>query len=196
MDAKQYLDRLLLRYSGTFNIYKPYKIDELELDAYGYFYNHLEKYVLVRDANLWSSDCYEHVFFITSSKVDCDLLQTMKELITSKVEPEFVRKGEKNPPKNHMYSYLTVILISDQKPDADTIKAAKKFYFEKGYMMNMRGYSQAHMCLVSIEDGKIYTNHAANKKKDILKEVYKEVQQNKIGFDKLCEKHNVEPFKQ
>ena len=62
--------------------------------------------------------------------------------------------------------------------------------------MNMRGYSQAHMCLVSIEDGKIYTNHAANKKKDILKEVYKEVQQNKIGFDELCEKHNVEPFKQ
>ena len=35
-----------------------------------------------------------------------------------------------------------------------------------------------------------------NLHKDILKEVYKEVQQNKIGFDELCEKHNVEPFKQ
>ena len=60
-----YTHLLLLRYSGTFDIYKPYFIDGKEYPAYGYFFSHLEKYVLVREANLWASDSYEHILFIT-----------------------------------------------------------------------------------------------------------------------------------
>lgn len=39
MEMAQYLDRLLLRYSGTFDIYKPYFIDGKEYPAYGYFFH-------------------------------------------------------------------------------------------------------------------------------------------------------------
>lgn len=196
MNSKQYLDRLLLRYAGTFNIYKPYSAAGKMIDAYGYFYNHLEKYVLVRDANLWSSDSFEHVFYITGEKINLDTVKQFEKILVEYMEPELVRKGQKIPDKNHMYSYLTLVFISDLTPEPEVLKEIKKFRYEKGYRFNTRGYSQAHMCLVSAEDGKVYTNYAARKSKKILTEVYKEVQQNKIGFDELCEKHHIEPFVQ
>ena len=60
--------------------------------------------------------------------------------------------------------------------------------------MNMRGFSQIQICLVSMEDEKIYHNFAASKKKKILKAIFKEVKEGKIGFKDLCEKQGVEPF--
>lgn len=38
MTASDYLDRLLVRYSGMFDIYQPYRIEEEEYPAYGYFF--------------------------------------------------------------------------------------------------------------------------------------------------------------
>ena len=43
MNNAQYLDRLLLPYAGTFNIYMPYKIHDKEYPAYGYFFSSVEK---------------------------------------------------------------------------------------------------------------------------------------------------------
>ena len=61
MTADNYLDRLLVKYAGTFNIYTPFQIGGTEFPAYGYFYSHVEKFVLTRGANMWSSDSYEHI---------------------------------------------------------------------------------------------------------------------------------------
>ena len=47
-----------------------------------------------------------------------------------------------------------------------------------------------------MEDEKIYHNFAASKKKKILKAIFKEVKEGKIGFKDLCEKQGVEPFVQ
>lgn len=69
LSTSDYLDRLLLRYSGTFDIHKPYTINEQEYDAYGYFHSHVEKYVLVREANMWSSNSYEHILFLNVKNV-------------------------------------------------------------------------------------------------------------------------------
>ena len=39
MNTATYLDRLLLKYSNTFNIYKPYRIGARQYPAYGYFFS-------------------------------------------------------------------------------------------------------------------------------------------------------------
>jgi hypothetical protein len=91
---------------------------------------------------------------------------------------------------------MSLILISKKAPDKATIKAVKRLNFDKGYQMNMRGYSQIQICLVSMEDEKIYHNFASSKKKKILKSIFKEVREGKIGFKALCDKQGIEPFKQ
>jgi len=194
--SEQYLDRLLARYSGTFDIYVPYIIGGTEFPAYGYFFSHVEKFVLTRNTNMWSSDSYEHIFFLPKDSFTVEDVVKMKQLMLDYAEPQLVRKGQELPDPNHMYSYMSIILISNQVPDKSVIKAVKKLSFDKGYQMNMRGYSQIQICLVSMEDEKIYHNFASSKKKKILKGIFKEVREGKIGFKALCEKQGIEPFKQ
>ena len=194
--TEKYLDRLLARYSGTFDIYVPYTIGGVEFPAYGYFFSHVEKYVLTRNTNMWSSDSYEHILFLPKDMVTVDDVSKMKQIMLDYVEPQLVRKGQELPDQNHMYSYMSVILLSDKAPDKATIKAVKKLSFDKGYQMNMRGFSQIQICLVSMEDEKVYHNFASSKKKKVLKSIFKEVREGKIGFKALCDKQGIEPFKQ
>ncbi len=196
LSADSYLNRLLVRYAGTFDLYTPYFLGGREFPAYGYFYSHVEKFVLTRGANMWSSDSYEHILFMTVDEATADLVAQMKQLLLEEVEPKLVLKGEEVPPPNHMYSYMSVILISEKKPSKDTIKAVKKLSYDRGYMMNMRGFSQAQICLVSIEDEKVYHNFAAHGKKKTLKGIFKEVKEGRVGFKELVERGELTPFSQ
>ena len=196
LTADSYLDRLLVRYAGTFDLYTPYLLGGREFPAYGYFYSHVEKFVLTRGANMWSSDSYEHILFLTEEEITSDTVSDMKHILLDEVEPKLVLKGEEVPPPDHMYSYMSVILISQKKPSKDTIKAVKRLSYDRGYMMNMRGFSQAQICLVSIEDEKVYHNFAAHGKKKTLKGIFKEVKEGRVGFKELVEKGELTPFSQ
>ena len=193
LTADTYLDRLLVRYAGTFDLYTPYQIGGKTFPAYGYFYSHVEKFVLTRNANMWSSDSYEHILFVAMDEVTASDVSEMKRILLEEVEPKLVLKGEELPPPNHMYSYMSVILISDKRPSKETVKAVKKLSYDKGYMMNMRGFSQAQMCLVSIEEEKVYHNFAAHGKKKTLKGIFKEVKEGRAGFKELVEKGDLIP---
>lgn len=196
LTAERYLNRLLVRYAGTFDLYTPYQLGGVTFPAYGYFYSHIEKFVLTRGANMWSSDSYEHILFLPVEEVTKDTVAQMKQILLEEVEPKLVLKGESVPPPNHMYSYMSVILISDKKPSKDTVKAVKKLSYDKGYMMSMRGFSQAQICLISIEEEKVYHNFAAHGKKKTLKGIFREVKEGKTGFWELVEKGELTPFKQ
>lgn len=193
LTADTYLDRLLVRYAGTFDLYTPYHIGGKTFPAYGYFYSHVEKFVLTRNANMWSSDSYEHILFVAMDEVTASDVSEMKTILLEEVEPKLVLKGEELPPPNHMYSYMSVILISDKRPSKEAVKEVKKLSYDKGYMMNMRGFSQAQMCLVSIEEEKIYHNFAAHGKKKTLKGIFKEVKEGRAGFNELVEKGDLIP---
>ena len=196
MNAEEYLDRLLVNYAGTYNIYVPYRIYDRIYNAYGFYESHLEKYMLTRYTNLWLQDSYEHCLFLTVSEVTKELIDEMKETIVSYVEPVLVLKGKKVPEPNHMYSYMSVILICDRKPEKDTVRYLKKQKYEHSYRMSVRGFSQAHFCLVSTEDEKIYTNSVAAGKKKLLKKVLKEVHEGKTGFKELADRGELAPFHQ
>ena len=196
LTADSYLNRLLVRYAGTFDLYTPYQLGGMTFPAYGYFYSHVEKFVLTRSANMWSSDSYEHILFLPLEEATLDTVAKMKQLLLEEVEPKLVLKGEDVPPPSHMYSYMSVILMSEKKPSKETIKAVKKLSYDKGYMLNMRGFSQAQICLISIEDEKVYHNFAAHGKKKTLKGIFKEVKEGRVGFKELVEKGDLVPFQQ
>lgn len=196
MKAKEYLNRLLVRYAGTFDIYIPYHIEEYVFDAYGFFKNHEEKYILTRRANLWTRECFEHCLFLTVNEVTADLIEEMKRIILEYVEPVLVLKGNKYPGENHMYSYMSIILISDKKPSREVAKMLKSQKYDKGYMMNIRGFSNYQICLVSMEDEKVLYNKAANKKKKLLNSIFKEVRDGKTGFQELWDQGVVTPYEQ
>lgn len=165
MNAEKYLENILARYAGTFDIQRPYRIGDKEYAAYGYFYSHTEKYVLVREANLWSSNCFEHILFYETDKLTEEQLTEADRLIRDYIEPQLVRRGEPFPDRNHMYSYMTIVFVSSQIPEKSVIKKLRKYSFDKGYRFHLRGFSQARLIAVSLPDEKIYTNYAAAKSK-------------------------------
>lgn len=172
MKTADYLDRLLERYSGTFDIFQPYVIHGKEYPAYGYFYSHTEKYILVREANMWSADSYEHILFIRAQEVDQALIDEAYAVVKDYMEPTLVRKGEALPAEGHMYSYLTVSLIVEKPLSRQMKRAVRRFKFEKGYRFNMRGFSQAHIVCATMEDEKVHTNYTGRRSKKLYRDIF------------------------
>lgn len=196
MNTGDYLDHLLRKYSGTFDIYQPYVIHGKEYPAYGYFFSHVEKYVLVREANMWSSDSYEHILFIEAEEVIPALIEEAYGIVREYMEPVLVRKGEDLPVPGHMYSYLTISIIAQKPLSKEMRKAVKHFKFEKGYRFNMRGFSQAHIICTTLEDEKVYTNYAGSKSAKLYKQNFKDTKEGKPGFRQIMEEQKIEPFHQ
>ncbi len=196
MKTGDYLDQLLLKYSGTFDIYQPYVIHGKEYPAYGYFFSHVEKYVLVREANMWSSDSYEHVLFIETEEVTQSLIKEAYDLVRDYMEPVLVRKEEELPASGHMYSYLTISIIAQKPLSKEMCRAVKHFKFEKGYRFNMRGFSQAHIVCATLEDEKVHTNYVGRKSAKIYSRNFKDVRDGKPGFRQIMEEQKTEPFQQ
>ncbi len=175
MKSMEFLETILTTYTSTFDLHRPYQIGERTYPAYGYFFSHLEKYVLVREANLWSSDSFEHSLFQTyEGSITRKDINDLYEDIENYVEPMLVRKGEDIVPKNHMYSYITCILISDGSISKEVQKSIRSFKFEKGYLFNIRGYSQGRMLAVDLENQKIYANFHGRKLKKHYKNLLKD----------------------
>lgn len=196
MNTGDYLDHLLRKYSGTFDIYQPYVIHGKEYPAYGYFFSHVEKYVLVREANMWSSDSYEHILFIEAEEVIPALIEEAYEIVREYMEPVLVRKGDDLPAPGHMYSYLTISIIAQKPLSKEMRKAVKHFKFEKGYRFNMRGFSQAHIICTTLEDEKVFTNYAGSKSAKLYKQNFKDTKEGKPGFRQIMEEQKIKPFHQ
>lgn len=196
MNSADYLNRLLLKYSGTFDIYQPYTILGREYPAYGYFFSHVEKYLLTRRANMWSADSYEHIIFVNPEKLTESDLEEYRRAITEYIEPTLILKGEKLPEPNHMYSYITIAAVTEKSLSPEVKKAVKKFKFEKGYLHNIRGYSQARLAVASMEDERVCLNGAGRSLKKLYNSVFAEVKAGKSGYREALEKQGIESFKQ
>lgn len=166
MKSKDFLEELLKSYTSTFDLYRPYVIGDEEYPAYGYFFSHIEKYVLVREANLWEANSYEHVLFQEYEEpMRPEQVAHLRAVVEEYVEPQLVRKGEKTMPENHMYSYITCVALCSGGIPRETIRAVRRFKFEKGYQFNVRGYSQGRIIAVDLDKGKLYTNFQGRKLK-------------------------------
>ena len=158
LESAVYLDRILNTLSGSFDIYRPYRIGTREYPAYGYFFSMNERYVAVRKAQLWAVRTYEHILFIQTDRCDLDTVKEARSLMEEYMEPELVRKKEKYPEKDHMLSDVTVVILSDQTPDAQTVRAIEGFRFGRSYLFTFRGRSEGHLICVDLEREKVISN--------------------------------------
>lgn len=172
MGTSYYLEEVLRRYQSSFDLYRDYSIDGEKYPAYGYFFSLGEKYVLKKEATLWSIRAYEHVLFLEVDTLTTDHIQHLYDVINDHMEPALVRKGQKYPEKDHMISYLTVVVVSKNTPDTDTIKAIRKFRFDKGYLLNFRGHSEGGLLCSCLDNQKVFTNRSAKRLTKMFEDVF------------------------
>lgn len=152
-------------------IYRDKEINGEKYLAYGHFYSHSEKYVLVKEVQLWEAKSYEHIIFMDVSEMTINVLNKTDELLKEYMEPFLVRKGEKYPEKNHMYTFLTVVIFTSKRISDDIKRKIEKYKFEKNYLFSIRGYSSGRIAVIDVENMKITTNKAGK----VLNKLYERI---------------------
>lgn len=171
MTTGEYFNRIAEQYKGTFDIYKNKEINGEKYLAYGHFYSHSEKYILVKEVQLWEAKSYEHIIFMDVSEMTINVLNKTDELLKEYMEPFLVRKGEKYPEKNHMYTFLTVVIFTSKRISDDIKRKIEKYKFEKNYLFSIRGYSSGRIAVIDVENMKITTNKAGK----VLNKLYERI---------------------
>ena len=155
MTGQELLEKLVDSYRSAFDIERSFDINGDIYDAYAGFNVSSAKYVLMKKAELWRADCYEHTFFSHKENLMVEDLERFQKEITEYIEPKLVRGGEKCTQKNHMYTYITGIFIAEDGVTEEVKKAIRN------YLFGFRGYSEARLLIFDMKNKKVIGNPAA-----------------------------------
>ena len=183
MTSGDYLDKILDRMTSTHNITRNFTADGRTFATYALYEASSEKYVLSRKANLWKVSESEHVLFMTlpeNADPEADpgaapetdpganpsadpgaLFEEAGRLISDYMEPVLSRGNEKYPPKDHMRTFLTAVLVLERSPGPELIRKVRRYRFDKSYLFSLRGFSQGRIIVVDLPSKKVYTSPAA-----------------------------------
>ena len=67
-------------------------------------------------------------------------LNNLKDFAINSIEPHFVRGDGKYPVKHHLYSHISFIIITRNKPSYEVEEAIKNITWNKSYMFSAKGY--------------------------------------------------------
>ena len=158
---KCFLEKLKKMYAASFDLTEDLAEGEWVFPVYGHFNVDNAAYVLSKRARLWEANCQEHLFVLTDTQAQPFALPVLEKLdrwLRESAEPAYVRKGQTLPPKDHMYTYLTMVLVTDQEADAAAARFVKQYRFDRAYRFQLRGYMKTRMVLVSTKEGSVVTN--------------------------------------
>lgn len=172
MKTSDYLNNILKIYKNSFDITKNYSFENIIFSAYGYFNSKSEKYLLVKEVNLWEINNFEHIFFVELDNLTEKNFSYFENLLKEKLEKYFIRNNNKYPNKNHMSSYITFIFICSSIEE-NLIKKIEKFKFEKNYLFSIRGFFSTKILAVDFEKNKIFYNKPAKNIKCIYENLLK-----------------------
>ena len=112
-----------------------------------------------------------HLFFINSDSLDEEQLKDLVKFTIEQIEPHFVRNDNKLPCKNHMYSYISFIIITRNKPDDNVKLMIEKTNIVKKYMFGARGYSNIRLVCVTPSQFSVISNRYGKEISDYLKKM-------------------------
>lgn len=181
MNTETFYNRLEKYYQGSFDFTKPFVLDNKEYTALAEYHSHIDKYVLVKKAQVWAADSHEFCLFQRYNDFFCaDDFNMLTHLLVEYMEPQLARKGQDNAEPDHMYTYLTLVILCDNPVPKDVISKIKHYHFTKYYKFYTRGYSEARVILVDTSSKKVYTNPAAREMKKLCKKVFDDLTKGKM----------------
>ena len=158
--------------SDKFDIYHNYYFNGRKFVIYAYCYNHNNRFETSGDeSKLWDTRCFEHLFFINSDNLDMHTLNNLKDFAINSIEPHFVRGDGKYPVKHHLYSHISFIIITRNKPSYEVEEAIKNITWNKSYMFSAKGYCNLKMVCVTPREYSVIANENAKDIKDFLMDI-------------------------
>lgn len=162
MTGEYLLKKLLDSFQHSYDVEQTCDINGDIYDAYASFNASSAKYVLVKKAELWRANCFEHVFFrLRKNELTEKSIDAFRNQIDTYIEPELVRHGQKWPAENHMYTYITAIYICEDGISQAARKQIRSFRYVKNYKLTIRGYCETRILVFDLKNREIFGNRAA-----------------------------------
>lgn len=155
--------KLLDSYKANYNI-SPVEDSADGLCAICEYYEHSEKYVLSKKAELWSADGEEFLYVYNVANLNEEKFNAIYD--------HALNDGQKRMHinKNHMYTYITVLILCDFC-EKSTIKKIKKSHYYKSFRFSFYGWLEYRNVVFCFENAKYISNPAGKSSVKSLKNV-------------------------
>lgn len=85
-------------------------------------------------------------------------LNALKQFAIERIEPHFVRGDGKFPVKHHLYTYISFIIITRNKPSPEVAKAIENTSWNKNYMLSAKGSASLRLACVTPREYSVITS--------------------------------------
>jgi len=171
MRRRDYIDLILTGISDDFDIYHNYWFKDRKFVVYAYNYNQKDRFETANNAKLWESKAYEHLFFINCDELTEERFNEIYHWTIDNIEPHFVRADKRWPSKDHMYSYISFIIITKKPISYEVSKLIKKSNYRKNYLFGARGFSNIRFAVITPSSHEITVNKYGAKIGNFLREL-------------------------
>lgn len=157
------VSRLLDSYKAYYNITQCGE-EQKPLAAVCEFFEHSEKFVLSRKAELWSADCEEFIYLFETERLTLELYEKCRDF----AREDGLKRAHIGP--GHMYTYITPVFVCDSC-DGDARKALKKCRIYQSFHFSFHGWMDFHVAVLEVGDDRITTNRSGRCVEKIMKKV-------------------------
>ncbi len=165
MTKETFLQKLMPSYESYFDIQYDVQVGSRQYPATAEFHSRSEKYVLVRSAKIWATEMNEYAYFAFADVPTLDDYQSLKlDVLKSGL-------SQIKPHSEHMYSYVSLILVADLLPQ-EVIKEIQKTKYHKTFLFSLHGWMYLRIAAVDLSNGKVYSNQRGNELLPLLQNIF------------------------
>lgn len=162
MKLSEYLDNIETKLQGSFDIERDYIINDYTYHMFARFNSRTERYIITRKTVIDAVETNEYCFIKHFTSINEDELQRFIDLLIKSIDLVI------DFDHGHMSSFITGLIILDNKPSDHIIKKIEKYKYHKAFAFGFKGWVDIRLILVTMNEKYIVSN---KKGREVL-EVY------------------------
>lgn len=151
---EEVLNELLKSFSAYYDI-TVFDEEHKPLTARCEYFEHSEKYVLSRRAELWSADSEEFLYLLDISHLTPELFEEWKTWIYE----DGMKRLHIGP--GHMCSVITSVFVCSSC-EKEAVRALKRCRIYKSFHFSLHGWMNFRAILVEVDSGQVTANRAGS----------------------------------
>ncbi len=139
------LERILDSYSAYYDVECS---ESGDFKATATFHSRGERYLLVKEINMWSEEDHEYVYFYSGERLDGPGL--------SEAISHSLREGNSRitPGKDHRSSSITTVLVYDTV-EGDVPRVVRRYSYHRSFKLMFEGWMDHRIALVDLSKGEV-----------------------------------------